>query len=114
MDGYGDDSSSSAYLGRGTRLERKWSTEILNSVGLVYTFVTQHLGFAGFGDEGKVMALAAFGSATYVNSFREVIRSTADGGYTVDMELFQLRQVWPAAPLQPKISRHFRPCAPTG
>ena len=88
MDGYGDDSSSSAYLGRGARLERKWSTEIMNSVGLVYTFVTQHLGFAGFGDEGKVMALAAFGSATYVNKFRDVIRSTADGGYAVDMSYF--------------------------
>jgi carbamoyltransferase len=88
MDGYGDDSSSSAYLGRGTRLERKWSTGIMNSVGLVYTFVTQHLGFASFGDEGKVMALAAFGSATYLNKFRDVIRSTADGGYAVDMSYF--------------------------
>ena len=54
MDGYGDDSSSSAYLGRGARLERKWSTEIMNSVGLVYTFVTQHLGFAGFGSEFRL------------------------------------------------------------
>ena len=61
MDGYGDDCSSSAYVGRGNRLERHWSTDIFNSVGLVYTFVTEHLGFAGFGDEGKVMALAAFG-----------------------------------------------------
>jgi carbamoyltransferase len=88
MDGYGDDSSSSAYFGRGTRLDRRWSTEILNSVGLVYTFVTQHLGFAGFGDEGKVMALAAFGTSTYVDKFRDVIRSTPDGDYAVDMSYF--------------------------
>ena len=33
MDGYGDDSSSSAYVGRGNRLERHWSTSIMNSVG---------------------------------------------------------------------------------
>jgi len=64
MDGYGDDASSSAYVGRGNRLERHWSTGIFNSLGLVYTFVTQHLGFARFGDEGKVMALAAFGDAS--------------------------------------------------
>jgi carbamoyltransferase len=34
MDGYGDDCASSAYLGRGNRLERLWSTGIMNSVGL--------------------------------------------------------------------------------
>ena len=47
MDGYGDDSSSSAYLGHGNRLERTWSTGIMNSVGLVYTFVTATPGLCG-------------------------------------------------------------------
>jgi carbamoyltransferase len=88
MDGYGDDCSSSAYLGRGNRLERLWSTGIMNSAGLVYTFVTEYLGFAGFGDEGKVMALAAYGDDTYLARFRDVIRPTADGGYAVNMAYF--------------------------
>ena len=88
MDGYGDDSSSSAYLGRGNHLDRLWSTAILNSLGLVYTLVTEHLGFAGFGDEGKVMALAAFGDDTYVERFRDVIGPTPDGGYAVNMSYF--------------------------
>jgi carbamoyltransferase len=109
MDGYGDDSSSSAYLGRGTQLERKWSTEVLNSVGLVYTFVTQHLGFAGFGDEGKVMALAAFGSATYVKKFRDVIRSTADGGYVVDMSYFSYDKFGLLRPFSRKFLDTFGP-----
>ena len=39
MDGYGDECSSSTYLGRGNRLDRTWSTGIMNSAGLVYTFV---------------------------------------------------------------------------
>lgn len=88
MDGYGDDGSSSAYVGRGNRLERHWSTGLLNSLGLVYTFVTEHLGFAGFGDEGKVMALAAFGDDTYVERFRDVVHLTPDGGYAVNMAYF--------------------------
>ena len=88
MDGYGDDCSSSAYVGRGNRLERLWSTGIMNSAGLVYTFVTEYLGFAGFGDEGKVMALAAYGGDTYVTRFRDVIRPTPDGGYAVNMDYF--------------------------
>ena len=61
------------YVGRGNRLERMWSTGIMNSAGLVYTFVTEYLGFAGFGDEGKVMALAAFGEDTLVERFRDVL-----------------------------------------
>jgi carbamoyltransferase len=88
MDGYGDDCSSSAYLGRGNRLKPLWSTGIMNSAGLVYTFVTEYLGFAGFGDEGKVMALAAYGEDTYVERFRDVIRPTPDGGYAVNMAYF--------------------------
>ncbi len=35
----------------------------------VYTFVTEYLGFAGFGDEGKVMALAALGRHSYLARF---------------------------------------------
>ena len=107
MDGYGDDSSSSAYLGHGNRLERTWSTGIMNSVGLVYTFVTQHLGFAGFGDEGKVMALAAFGSDTYVHRFRDVIRPAPDGGYAVDMSYFSYDKFGQLRPFSRKFIETF-------
>ena len=107
MDGYGDDASSSAYVGRGNRLERHWSTGIFNSLGLVYTFVTEHLGFAGFGDEGKVMALAAFGEDTYVERFRDVIRPTPDGGYAVDMSYFDYDAFGQLRPMRRKFIETF-------
>ena len=121
MDGYGDECSSSAYIGKDNKLERVWSTDIMNSAGLVYTFVTEYLGFAGFGDEGKVMALAAYGEDTFVERFRDVIRPTADGGYAVNMDYFsypafgQLRAFKrkfqttfgpPRAPGEPILDRH--------
>ena len=109
MDGYGDDSSSSAYVGRGNRLERHWSTGIFNSPGLVYTFVTEHLGFAGFGDEGKVMALAAFGEDTYVERFRDVIRPTPDGGYAVNMDYFSYDAFGQLRPFKRKFVDTFGP-----
>ena len=111
MDGYGDDSSSSAYVGRGNRLERHWSTGIMNSAGLVYTFVTEYLGFAGFGDEGKVMALAAFGEDTYVERFRDVIRPTADGGYAVNMAYFSYDAFGQLRPFRRKFIDTFGPPA---
>ena len=79
----------------------------MNSVGLVYTFVTQHLGFAGFGDEGKVMALAAFGADTYVDSFRDVIRPTPDGGYAVDMTYFSYDEFGQLRPFSRKFIDTF-------
>jgi carbamoyltransferase len=88
MDGFGDDASTSTYAGRGNRLERLWHTDIFNSVGMVYTFVTKYLGFAGFSDEGKVMALAAYGDDTYVQAFRDLIHETPDGRYAVNMDYF--------------------------
>jgi len=109
MDGYGDDASSSAYVGRGNRLERHWSTDILNSAGLVYTFVTEHLGFAGFGDEGKVMALAAFGEDTYVARFRDVMHLTADGSYAVDMAYFSYGAFGQLRPFKRKFTDTFGP-----
>jgi len=109
MDGYGDDCSSSAYVGGGNRLERHWSTSVLNSVGLVYTFVTEHLGFAGFGDEGKVMALAALGEDTYVERFRDVIRPTPDGGYAVNMAYFSYDAFGQLRPFRRKFIDTFGP-----
>jgi carbamoyltransferase len=109
MDGYGDDCSSSAYVGRGNRLDRIWSTGIMNSAGLVYTFVTEYLGFAGFGDEGKVMALAAFGEDTFVQRFRDVVRPTPDGSYAVNMDYFSYDAFGQLRPFKRKFITAFGP-----
>src|SRR5690606_30673467 len=100
---------SSAWLGRGNRLERLWSTGIMNSAGLVYTFVTEYLGFAGFGDEGKVMALAAYGSDTFLERFRDVIRPTPDGGYAVNMDYFSFNTFGQLRPFKRKFLDAFGP-----
>jgi carbamoyltransferase len=109
MDGYGDDASSSAYVGRGNQLKRQWSTCILNSIGLVYTFVTGHLGFAKFGDEGKVMALAAYGEGTYLERFRDVVKVTPDGGYAVNMAYFDYPVFGQLRPFKRKFIDSFGP-----
>lgn len=107
MDGYGDDASSSAYVGRGNQLDRVWSTGIFNSLGLVYTIVTDFLGFEGFGDEGKVMALAAYGSDRLVETFRDVVRILDDGTYRVDMSYFAYDRYGQSRPLKPKFIDAF-------
>lgn len=109
MDGYGDDASTSAYLGEGNRLRRLWSTDVFNSLGLVYTVVTSHLGFDGFGDEGKVMALAALGSDALVEKFRALVRPTGDGRYALDMRYFSFPLHGQIRPLSDTFEATFGP-----
>lgn len=106
MDGYGDDASTSTYIGRGNKLDRLWQTGIFNSLGMVYTFVTKHLGF-GFSDEGKVMALAAYGSDEYVEAFRDVIRPLPDGRYQVNFDYFSFDAFGELRPFTPRFFEVF-------
>ena len=108
MDGFGDDASTSAYMGRGNRLERLWHTGIFNSLGIVYTFVTKYLGF-NFSDEGKVMALAAFGGDTYVNAFRDLVRPTPDGRYQVNFDYFSYDAFGELRPFKKRFLETFGP-----
>lgn len=88
MDGYGDDAATSVYTGRGNRLKREWHTNFFNSLGILYTIVTQHLGFMPNRDEGKVMGLACYGQPTYLDAFRDVIHVDANGRYQINMDYF--------------------------
>jgi carbamoyltransferase len=85
MDGYGDETAQSAYIGTGNRLERQWRSEFFDSLGMLYTAVTQHLGFKRF-EEGTVMALAATGGPTYAKQFAELVQLHPDGGFSINRD----------------------------
>src|SRR6476620_10869272 len=85
MDGYGDETAQSAYIGIGNRLQRISQTQIFDSLGMLYTAVTQILGFRLF-EEGTVMALAATGDKTYEKKFRELVNFGADGDFSISRD----------------------------
>ncbi len=109
MDGYGDDAATSVYTGAGNRLERHWHTGIFNSLGMVYTFVTHYLGFGGFADEGKVMALAALGGPDYIDRFRKLVHHEPDGRYRIDMSYFDYDAHAMLKPFKPRFLETFGP-----
>lgn len=108
MDGYGDDAATSTYVGRGNRIERLWQSDVFNSLGMIYTFVTGHLGFRDF-EEGTVMALAAHGDDRYVQKFRDTIRFVDDGRYEVDMSYFMFDKYAFLRPFSAKFFATFGP-----
>src|SRR5215470_17519910 len=79
-DGLGDFASSMWGVGCGNRMEVAGSVGFPHSLGLYYTAVTQYLGFLKFGDEYKVMGLAAYGDPEQLEAFREIVRFDANSG----------------------------------
>jgi carbamoyltransferase len=78
VDGFGDFASTMLAQGRGesfTVLER---VLFPHSLGIFYTAVTQWLGFPGYGDEGKVMGLAPYGTPRFLTEMRHVVRPQGD------------------------------------
>jgi carbamoyltransferase len=84
LDGRGEVASHLAGAYRGGRLETFQSQRLPHSLGLLYEDLTRHLGFLHSSDEYKVMALASYGEPRFLDLFRELVRATADGGFTVD------------------------------
>ena len=79
-DGLGDFASTMWGVGTGSRMEIADAVAFPHSLGLYYTAVTQYLGFLKFGDEYKVMGLAAYGEPEHLAAFREIVRFDANGG----------------------------------
>ncbi len=113
MDGFGDDASTSVFTGAGNRLERQWQGSFFDSLGMVYTLITRHLGFEVF-EEGTVMALAALGHDAQVAKMRDIVRLTHDGQFTVDMSYFDYDRYGMIQPFKRKFIDTFGPARKRG
>lgn len=77
-DGLGDFASTMWGTGCGSRMSIEDAIAFPHSLGLYYTAVTQYLGFPKFGDEYKVMGLAAYGEPEHLEAFRDIVRFDAN------------------------------------
>jgi carbamoyltransferase len=59
-----------------------------HSLGMLYSTFTAYLGFAVNEDEYKVMGLSGYGRPTMVDKVRQLIRSTPDGAFTLNLDYF--------------------------
>ncbi|MCU1239625.1 MAG: carbamoyltransferase [Candidatus Acidoferrum typicum] len=90
-DGLGDFASTMWGSGSGSRMEIDDAIAFPHSLGLYYTAVTQYLGFLKFGDEYKVMGLAAYGEPEQLEAFRDIVRFDANGngnGFRLGLDYF--------------------------
>ncbi|HZS72315.1 MAG TPA: carbamoyltransferase C-terminal domain-containing protein [Candidatus Acidoferrum sp.] len=73
-DGLGDFASTMWGTGAGGAMQINGAIAFPHSLGLFYSSVTQYLGFLKFGDEYKVMGLAAYGQPEQQDAFRDILR----------------------------------------
>jgi carbamoyltransferase len=97
-DGLGDFASTMWGTGAGSHMEIAGTVAFPHSLGLFYSAVTQYLGFLKFGDEYKVMGLAAYGQPEQVEAFREIVRfdARANGnGFRLGLDYFTHQRTGP-------------------
>lgn len=113
-DGLGDFASAMWALGRGSRMQTLGEVVFPHSLGMFYTALTQYLGFWKFGDEYKVMGLAAYGQPEFLDEFRRIVRSDAKNAFRLGLEYFSHQtegpeMSWRDADRTPVLGRLFSP-----
>lgn len=78
VDGFGDFASTMLAEGRGPSFRILERVLFPHSLGIFYTAVTQWLGFPKYGDEGKVMGLAPYGTPRFLDEMRAVVQPKGD------------------------------------
>lgn len=89
MDGVGEWCTTSLAIGRGKVLQLLKELHFPHSIGLLYSAVTYYLGFKVNSGEYKVMGLAPYGEARYVQRILdEIVDLKPDGSFRLDQKFF--------------------------
>ncbi|MGB7283705.1 MAG: carbamoyltransferase [Candidatus Acidiferrum sp.] len=110
-DGLGDFASTMWGSGNGSRMKIDGAVAFPHSLGLFYSAVTQYLGFLKFGDEYKVMGLAAYGEAEQLEAFRDIVRANGNG-FLLELDYFTHHRTgpemsWAEADKTPTLGKMF-------
>jgi carbamoyltransferase len=113
-DGLGDFASSMWAVGEGPRMRILGEITFPHSLGMYYTALTQYLGFWKFGDEYKVMGLAAYGQPEFLEEFRRIVRADGPLSFRLGLEYFThqnqgAEMSWRDASQTPVLGRLFSP-----
>jgi carbamoyltransferase len=86
VDGMGESQSASVYQAHAGKLEKLAAIPARDSIGILYSVVTLHLGFDFNADEYKIMGLAPYGDPERFRSFFErAVQLNSDGTISVPL-----------------------------
>ncbi len=88
LDGFGDFLSAKWGMGKGSQFKTLGQVGFPHSMGVFYTAATQYLGFPHYGDEYKVMGMAAYGKPRYEKEMQEIVTSQPENGFFLNLDYF--------------------------
>ena len=89
LDGVGEWATTSAWHGRGNKLQSLWEIDFPHSLGLLYSSFTYFTGFRVNSGEYKLMGLAPYGEPRHVDLIRDrLIDIKEDGTFRLNMGYF--------------------------
>src|SRR3989344_2418027 len=91
VDGRGEDETAFFGVGKNNRITELQTIAFPQSLGLLYSSLTQFLGFEADIDEWKVMALASYGARdnVYYKKLKKIITLKDDGTFELDLNYFE-------------------------
>lgn len=89
IDGFGDFTSVMGAKGRDNKIKVLYQINYPHSLGVFYSAFTQFLGFPNYGDEYKVMGLAAFGRPEFSDAMEKIVLLKPNGRFELNLEYFQ-------------------------
>ena len=89
VDGFGDFASAAWGCGRDTSLSLDGRVLFPHSLGIFYQAMTQYLGFPHYGDEYKLMGLAAYGNPSCRQDVEKLVSLRDDGSFALDLKYFR-------------------------
>lgn len=109
VDGRGEDESVLFATGKDNKITEIKTLELPHSLGLVYTSITQFLGFQPHVDEWKVMALASYGKQDnqYYTKLKNILQKRPDGLFEFDLSYFNYHLHDKMALYAPKMKELF-------
>lgn len=88
VDGFGDFVSCMWGTGAANKIDIDHWVEFPHSIGILYTAITQFLGFPKYGDEYKVMGLASYGEPEFKTQMNSLLKVTNGLSFELDLRYF--------------------------
>jgi carbamoyltransferase len=89
VDGFGDFVSTMWGQCEGRSIKINGQVNFPHSLGMFYLALTQFLGFNHYGDEYKVMGLAPYGKAQYMDAMGRIVKLKQGGAFELGLNYFR-------------------------
>ncbi len=108
-DAFGDTCSISAYSGQGSNIKEIYRNRLMDSIGVLYSCVTLYLGYLTVLDEGKIMALASYGTDAMSDEFHKILKLGPEGSVEFDYSWINYHRAGEIRPFTKKFECAFGP-----